>query len=332
MRIGLIDVDSHNFPNIPLMKLSAYHKAKGDLVEWYDPLAEEYDIVYMSKVFSFSDDYLYPINAKKIIKGGSGYCIETIDGKEVYKLENDKNLPHEIEHIYPDYSLYPTLTENTAYGRLTLGCPRRCSFCHTGVKDGVRSHKVANLSEFWNGQKNIVLLDQNILACRDWKELLQQLIDSKADVDFNGGLDVRMMTEEKAMMLKQIKQKVVHFAWDRYEDKEIIIPKLKLFKDITKWNERKLVVFVLVNYNTTIQQDLERIYTLRELGYWAYVMIYDKESLPRGHIYKKLQRWVNNRFTFGKCKTFVEYLEYMKNMDLISEDLRNYDRSIKRIT
>ena len=127
-------------------------------------------------------------------------------------------------------------------------------------------------------------------------------------------------------MLKQIKQKIVHFAWDRYEDKKIIIPKLKLFKEITKWSERKLIVYVLVNYDTTIQQDLERIYTLRELGYWAYVMIYDKDNLPRGHIYKKLQRWVNNRFTFGKCKTFVEYLEYMKNVDLISEELREYDK------
>lgn len=302
-------MDSHNFPNIPLMKISAWHKHLGDIVEWYDPLAGEYDIVYMSKVFSFSEDYLYPINAKKVIKGGSGYCIEVVDGKEVYKKENDKNLPQEIEHMYPDYSLYPTLTENTAYGRLTLGCPRRCSFCHTGVKDGIKSHKVANLSEFWDGQKNIVLLDQNILACSDWKELLQQLIDSKAYVEFNGGLDVRMMTEEKAMMLKQIKQKIVHFAWDRYEDKEIIIPKLKLFKEITQWSERKLIVYVLVNYNTTLEQDLERIYTLRELGYWAYVMIYNKASLPRGHILKKLQRWVNNRIIFAKCLNFDDYLK-----------------------
>ena len=307
MRIGLIDVDSHNFPNIPLMKISSYHKQLGDHVEWYEPLTEEYDIVYMSKVFSFTPDYMYPINAKKIIKGGSGYCIEVVDGKEVYHKERDINLPYEVEHSFPDYSLYPHY-ENTAYGRLTLGCPRQCSFCHTGVKDGLCSHKVANLNEFWNGQKNIVLIDQNILACKEWKELLQQLIDSKAYVEFNGGLDIRMMTEEKALMLKEIKQKVVHFAWDRYEDKEMILPKFKMFKEITQWRERKLIVYVLVNYNTTLEQDLERIYTLRELGYWAYVMIYNKESLPRGHVLKKLQRWVNNRFIFGKVKTFDEYL------------------------
>lgn len=314
MKIGLIDVDSHNFPNIPLMKISAYHKSKGDVVEWYDPLMGGwYDIVYMSKIFSFTDDYMYPINADKVIRGGSGYCIETIDGKEVYHKDRDIELPYEVEHIYPDYSLYPQYTSDTAYGRLTLGCPRGCSFCHTGVKDGLRVRKVADLSEFWNGQKNIYLLDQNILACKDWKELLQQLIDGKAYVKFDGGLDIRLMTEEKAHMLKQIKQRDIIFAWDRYEDKNLIIPKLKMFKEITQWSARKMQVYVLVNYNTTIEQDLERINTLRQLGYWAYVMIYNKESLPRGHTLKKIQRWVNNRFCFGASETFEEYLEYMEN-------------------
>lgn len=295
------------------MKISAYHKSIGDTVVWYDPLYGHFDKVYVSKIFSFSKDYEYPIYADEIEYGGSGYCIETINGQEIYHKEKDHNLPYEIEHIYPDYSLYPELTENTAYGRLTLGCPRGCSFCHTGVKDGRCSNKVANLSEFWNGQKNIMLIDQNILACKDWKDLLQQLIESKAYVEFNGGLDIRLMTEEKANMLKQIKQKLVHFAWDRYQDKDIILPKFKMFKEITNWSERKLIVYVLVNYDTTLEQDLERINTLRSLGYWAYIMVYDKANLPRGHIIKKLQRWVNNRFIFSKCKTFEDYLDYESN-------------------
>lgn len=307
MKIGLIDVDSHNFPNIPLMKISSYHKKKEDQVEWYSPINGEYDIVYVSKTFSFTRDYEYPINAKKIIKGGSGYCIELKDGKEVYNKEKDHNLPYEIEHIYPDYSIYPEYCKNTAYGRLTLGCPRQCSFCHTGVKDGTCSHKVANLSEFWNGQKNIVLIDQNILACKDWKELLLQLKNSKSYVDFNGGLDIRMMTEEKAILLNKLKVKQWHFAWDRYEDKKYILPKFKLFSKYNKLKERNSIVYVLVNYDTTIDQDLERIYTLRDMGYWAYVMIYNKESLPKGHILKKMQRWCNNRFIFAKCERFEDY-------------------------
>lgn len=309
MKVGLIDLDSHNFPNIPLMKISAWHKQQGDSVEWYDPmLSGHMDKVYMSKIFSFSPDYPYHIDADEIITGGSGYCIELVDGKEVYRKEKDKNLPYEIEHIYPDYSLYPELTKNTAYGRLTMGCPRGCSFCHTGIKDGKVSYKVAELTEFWNGQKNIVLIDQNILACREWKPLLQQLIDSKAYVEFNGGLDIRMMTEEKAEMVTKIKQKIIHFAWDQYQDKKIIIPKFKMFKEISGYSERKMIVYTIVNYDTTLEQDLERIYTLRDLGYWAYVMIYDKNNLPRGSVYRKLQRWVNNRFIFAKCKTFEEYL------------------------
>lgn len=168
MKIGIIDVDGHNYPNIPLMKISAYHKRQGDSVEWYSPLLSGHmDIVYMSKVFSFSDDYEYFIDSDKIIKGGSGYCIEFKDGKEVYNGEKDIQLPHEIEHIYPDYSLYPDKCKDTAYGFLTRGCPRQCSFCHVAKKEGKCSKKVANLNEFWNGQKRIVLCDPNILACKD---------------------------------------------------------------------------------------------------------------------------------------------------------------------
>ena len=305
-RIGLIDVDGHNFPNIPLMKISAWHKAQGDHVEWYDPMFSGHmDKVYMSKVFSFSPDYEYHINADEIAKGGSGYCISLVNGKEVFDKRKDVELPYEIEHIYPDYSLYGI--KDTAYGFLTRGCPRGCGFCHVEAKEGRASRKVADLSEFWSGQKNIVLCDPNILACRQWKPLLQQLIDSKAWVDINQGLDIRLMTEEKAEMLKQIKMKQLHFAWDRYQDKDTILPKFEMFKKITGINERQLIVYVLCNYDTTIEQDLERIYTLRELGYWAYVMLYDKQNIPRGHDLKKMARWVNNRFVFAKCATFDEY-------------------------
>ena len=217
MRVGLIDVDGRNFPNIALMKLSAYHKQQGDSVEWYEPMfSGHFDKVYLSKVFSFTPDYDYPIDADEVVRGGSGYCISLINGKEVFDKSKDKELPYEIEHIYPDYSLYPSLTKDTAYGFLTRGCPRGCDFCIVEKKEGKCSVKVADLNEFWRGQKKIVLCDPNILACKDWKELLQQLIGSRAEVDFNQGLDIRLMTEEKVDMLKQIKITQIHFAWDRY--------------------------------------------------------------------------------------------------------------------
>ena len=300
MKIGLIDVDGHNFPNLPLMKLSAYHKRKGDAVEWYNPLLAwkyPYDRVYMSKVFTFTPDYLHPVNASEIIRGGTGY----------YYPDGGQPLPPEIEHIYPDYSLYSEWTKDTAYGFLTRGCPRGCEFCIVGDKEGRRSRKVANLSEFWHGQKNIVLLDPNTIACPDWKDILQQLIDSKSWVDFSQGVDIRLMTEEKAEMIKRIKVKNIHFAWDRYEDKNKIIPKFRMFKELTGWDKRKMTVYVLTGYNTTIEQDLERIYALRDLGYSPYVMIYDKYKRKKRDTLVRVQRWVNSRYAFMACKNFEDY-------------------------
>ena len=306
-RIGLIDVDGgKSFPNLALMKISAWHKAQGDDVSWYNPFDEWYDDVYLSKVFSFTPDYDYCINASNIHRGGTGYCIDLVDGKEVFHKERDHELPYEVEHIYPDYSLYPHLTKDTAFGFLTRGCPRGCSFCIVAGKEGRCSRKVADLSEFWHGQKKIVLCDPNILACPDWKDLLTQLRDSHAVIDINQGLDIRMITPEKMDLLNQIKIKQIHFAWDRYQDKDIILPKFKMFSELSRMHHMKdIIVYTIVNFDTTLEQDLERIYTLREMGFWAYVMVYDKEDCEK--VYNDLQRWVNNRFVFAKCPRFEDY-------------------------
>ena len=289
MKVGLIDVDSYNFPNLALMKISAYHKSIGDKVEWYNPmLSEHMDKVYMSKIFTFTEDFLWNIDADVIIKGGTGYDL------------NNK-LPYEIEHIYPDYELYGI--KDVAYGFLTRGCPRGCNFCIVGEKEGLCSNKVADLKEFWRGQKDIKLLDPNLLACKDWRELLQQLIDSKAYIDFTQGLDIRLMTKEKAEMINRLKIKMVHFAWDNYEFKTY--EKLREIRPYLKFNGRKLRVYVLTNFNTTMEQNLERIYKLKELDYDPYVMIYEKWKAPKE--IKRLQRWVNNKFIFRSCERFEDY-------------------------
>lgn len=229
----------------------------------------------------------------------------------------------------PDYSLYfndlvdfdedGKLTKvgikhrQTAYGFCSKGCPRGCDFCIVAKKEGRCSRYVSDLSEFWNGQKYIELFDPNTLACPDWKRILQQLIDSKAYVDFNQGVDIRMMTEEKAEMIKKIKVKHIHFAFDRYEDREIVMPKLKQFAESTNWDRHKVTVYILCGFKEkrVLQEDMERIMFVRNCGrgFQPYVMLYDKEHLEKGHELRKLQRWVNNKFIFWSCPTFEEYLQ-----------------------
>jgi hypothetical protein len=296
MRIGLIDVDGHNFPNLPLMKISKWHKQQGDTVEWFFPLAE-YDRVYMSKVFTDTPDFETSIRASEIIKGGTGYDLEN-------------KLPDEIESISPDYTLYGI--KNIAYGFLTRGCPRNCPFCIVTQKEGQRSVKVADLQQFWNGQRHIKLLDPNLLACgKDRYDMLQQLIDSQAWVDITQGLDARLITPLTTHYIKQLKVKMLHFAWDNIQDEKVIVPNLKDFKKASEIDFRRLRVYVLTNFNSTMEQDLYRVYKLRDIGYDPYVMIYDKKNAPRE--LRRLARWVNNKFIFRQCERFEDYQQNLRN-------------------
>ena len=298
MRIGLIDVDGHRWPNLALMKLSAWHKAQGDTVEWWWGFGE-YDRVYMSKVFdeTYSPDIPEPLNAREIIKGGTGYGL-------------DNRLPDEVEHIYPDYSIYPELTRETAYGFLTRGCPRGCSFCIVARKEGRAARKVADLSEWWRGQKNIKLLDPNLLACPEHMDLMGQLVDSGAWVDFTQGLDIRLTNARNVELIQHIKTQTVHFAWD--DPAQDLTEHFRRFKELSGIKDyRKLGVYVLTNYGDgetvaeKVENALRRIYPLRDLGYNPYVMIFDKPSAPQE--IRLLQRWCNNRIIFRSEPDFYKY-------------------------
>lgn len=311
MKIGLYDTDSHNYPNLPLMKISAWHKAKGDEVEFVFPL-KHYDRIYVSKVFG--DEYSIMQNAclqaDEIIYGGTGFAITVKDGKEVFEPTKDIALPEQIEHCYPDYSLYPELTKDKAIGFLTRGCPNNCDFCIVTKKEGREAIKVADLNEFWRGQKNIDLLDANLLACKDKMSLLQQLAESGAWVDFKQGLDARFITEEVAHALTKIKIKLIHFAFDYMKNEKAIVKGLETYKRVAKTTDNKDIVYILTNYNTTFDEDMYRIRKVCELGYLPDVRIYRKSTAPQ--ILRDLQRWANNRILFRSCD-FLDYVPRKSN-------------------
>ena len=201
MKIGIVDVDCHGakkkwgatvYPNIALAKIARYHKERGDEVEWALPF-EHYDILYMSKIFNFTPDIDIAYNADKIIKGGTGY--------DIYS-----KLPDEIDRLQPDYSIYPNVPSDTAYGFLTRGCRRNCSWCVVPRKEG-KVKPYMDIDEIAiEGRTNIVLMDNNILAAGDYcTAQLDKIIERGYRIDFNQAMDARLVNEDNAKLLAKIK-------------------------------------------------------------------------------------------------------------------------------
>lgn len=305
MNIGLIDVDGHNFPNLALMRISAYHKARGDNVEWWMGDLFHYDVVYKSKVFSdaYSKDTTDPLNCDKVIKGGTGYSISLNGGVECFDAEHHETLPPEIERMFPDYSIYPQF--KFAVSMTSRGCPRGCAFCHVAAKEGRKTVKVADVSDFWCGQKEIKVLDPNITACKEKRDLFKQYRETKAKIDFTQGLDIRLLNDDDIEDLNHMRLENIHFAWDNPNDD--LEEKFRNYAKKTKHKPHGHygAVYCLTNFSSTLEQDLQRIYKLRELDYDPYVMIYNKTEAPDE--VRMLQRWCNNRLIFRTVPRFEDF-------------------------
>lgn len=286
MRIGLINVDS-KLPNLALLKLSSWHKKQGHEVEIYTPIEaaiNPFDTVYASKVFANTPDC--PYLPEDVILGGTGY--------------NDSVLPDEIEHICPDYSLYDM---SYSVGFTSRGCIRKCPFCIVPAKEGgIKEH--SSLSEFVR-HKEVKLLDNNFLASPLWRDKLNEMIDRKLKVDFNQGLDIRLITDENAELLTRLNPPFLRFAWDFVELEGQVRKGLETLKKAGfPIDKRRVNMYLLTNYNTTPEQDLYRIETLKAMNVLPYVMVYEKHKAHR--LMRELQNWANQPHILFKY-TWPEY-------------------------
>jgi len=291
MKIGLIDIDGHNFPNLALMKISAFHKQKGDNVEFYS-IFGKYDIVYKSKVFTFSQEYPHYINnSELVVSGGTGY-----------KMYNN-NLKNEIEHIMPDYSLY---NEKKAYGFLTRGCPNKCNWCVVPKKEGAIVEN-ADITEFWTGQKETILMDNNVLAHEHGLKQIEKIIDLGIKIDFNQGLDARIIAENKqiAELLSKVKwSKYIRLACDTKAQIPYISKTVELLNKFGLKNY-KIFVYTLVK---DIDDAIERIYFMRNLGIKPFAQPYQdfEKNIKPTKEQKRLARWTNHKAIFNT----VEFADY----------------------
>ena len=294
MRIGLIDVDGQSgFPNLALMKLSAWHKAHGDSVEWYEPLfaVEPFDKVYMSKVFTFTQDYQYPINAHEIMRGGTGY--------KLY----DRNLPEEIEYTFPDYSIYQKC--DYAVGFLTRGCVRKCPWCVVPKKEGW-IHAVNTWQNIKRpDSRDIVFLDNNVLASDHGIAQIEDMIGKNVRIDFNQAMDARFVTPEIAKILSKVKwiNGTLRFACDSSPMIPIVTRTAKLLAE-NGVKPYRLFVYTLIQ---DIDESLARIKAMDEIGVIPFAQPYrDFNGGEPTDEQKRLARWCNNQAVHRTTK-FEDY-------------------------
>lgn len=294
MRIGLVQADG-KLPNLALMQICSFYEEKGDEVVWWGgPIfGGYYDKIYVSKIFSFSK--LSPYLPKEAIIGGTG-------------IDFYNHLPKEIEDCRPSYTLYPEC--NYHIGFSMKGCRFACKFCCVPKKEGrpKMNSAIDGLLLNSKGGNRLMLLDNDFFGGSDWRVNLERVIELKLKVCFVQGLNIRIITEEQAMLLAKCKytnskfnQRYLTFAWDRFGDGALVKKGIKICND-AGIPSTHMQFFVLVGFDTTKEQDYERVMTLREWGCMPFVMPYKRDDLYQ----KAFARWVNNRAIFKSC-SWAEY-------------------------
>jgi len=278
MKVALINVDS-KMPNLALMKLSAWHKKRGDEVTLIDLSHLRFDRFYGCKIFV----------------GGSGVDLKS-------------ELPQEIEAMIPDYELFK-MSKGEKIGFTSRGCIRDCGFCIVREKEGL----IRETPFDWDGAEKIILLDNNFLASPEWREKLEYMIRHKIKVCFTQGLDIRLINDENAELLAKVdyrdnkfRKKRLYFAFDDPLLEPVIIEKVGL---LTRHGIKlgHLLFYVLVGYNTSFDMDIRRFNVLNDLGCLPFIMLYNNSA---NGLLRKFARWVNKRYY--KVCSWNDYLQKVK--------------------
>ena len=288
-KIGIYQVDG-KIPNLALMKVCGYHETIGDEVSVYDGIlfAEQYDIIYASKLFGFTPMPQIPDN---MIIGGTG-------------IDFYNKLPVEIENATPSYSLYPNCDYHLGFSM--KGCRFNCKFCCVPKKEG-RPYNYNAIDEILinpNGGNRLMLLDNDFFGGENWKGNLERIIELKLKVCFVQGLNIRIITDEQAELLSKcdyrnskFNKKYLTFAWDKFRDEKLIINGIERCVK-SGIPTKNMQFFVLIGFDTTPEQDMHRVEMLRNLGAMPYVMPYNKDDKYQ----KAFTRWVNHRAIFNSVK------------------------------
>jgi len=287
MKIALHSADKTKFPNLALMKLSAWHKAHRDIVEWYMPImSSTYDKIYSSKVFTFTQPE--KLLGHDVIYGGTGNDIK-------------KRLNDNIEHSCPDYELYGL---DHSLGFLTRGCPNKCSWCIVPEKEGkIKAH--ADIDEFLRHDK-VVLMDNNVLASDHGITQIEKLIRLKVKVDFNQGLDCRLINNSIAKLLARLKWlHPIRLACDTASQMEPIQKAVRLLR----WHNARPARYFVYCLIKEVDEAMERIKFIKGLYCEPFVQPYRDIKNPKepSKEIKKFARWVNHTAVFNS----IPYEKYV---------------------